>query len=170
MIRLELVDEEYPNKGFNHTRAIARVVILDEEGNVAIHRLYRDDAFCKQEYYETPGGGVDEGESLQEAAIREAEEETGYRVEIIEQVAEIKDAYNLIGRRNENHYFLAKRKEYVGRHFASKGDTYIQETKWVKLEDAINMMESQDDNLVSGLVKRRELPVLRHCLQQIGSK
>ncbi len=35
-----------------------------------------------------PGGGLDEGEDPKEGAIREVEEETGLKVEIVKQIAE----------------------------------------------------------------------------------
>lgn len=35
-----------------------------------------------------PGGGVDAGESFEEAALREIEEETGFRIEIVRKCAE----------------------------------------------------------------------------------
>ena len=35
-----------------------------------------------------PGGGIDEGESPEEAAVRETEEETGFSAEIVRKVAE----------------------------------------------------------------------------------
>ena len=116
--------------------------------------------FCNQTYYETPGGGVDEGETYEEALLRECEEEIGYRVEILAPLAEVHDFYNLIGRENHNRYYLARLKEKVGVHFASSGDSFIQKTIYVPLEEAIELYQKQDETLVAGLVKQRELPVL----------
>ena len=93
MERLTLLDEEYPFTGFTHTRKIARAILLFPEG-IAIHTLHRDDKFGNQTYLETPGGGVDEGESFEEAVIRECLEETGYQVEVIDPILEVEDAYN----------------------------------------------------------------------------
>ena len=39
--------------------------------------------------WEFPGGGIDRGEDIEEALIREAEEETGYQVEIISQLPNV---------------------------------------------------------------------------------
>ena len=116
--------------------------------------------FCNQTYYETPGGGVDEGETYEEALLRECEEEIGYRVEILAPLAEVHDFYNLIGRENQNRYYLARLKEKVGVHFASSGDSFIQKTIFVPLDEAIELYQKQDETLVAGLVKQRELPVL----------
>ncbi|WP_091033975.1 NUDIX domain-containing protein [Glycomyces harbinensis] len=60
-------------------RRAARVLIVDERDRVLLFfggGLIRQDA----DYYFTVGGGVEEGESLAEAAAREVAEETGLRV------------------------------------------------------------------------------------------
>ena len=54
-------------------------------------------------YFAFPGGGVDEGETDEQAAIREAEEELGIRVEVVLKAAEVKR----IGRRDQV-YFLVR--------------------------------------------------------------
>ena len=154
-------DDQYPFTGVTHIRPISRAIVLDEENKVAIHVIHRDDMFCNQRYFETPGGGVDEGETYEEAVVRECEEELGYRVEVLEALCDVRDFYNLIGRENHNRFFLARRKEKVGKHFASSGDLFIQETIYLPIDEAIALYEKQDDTLVAGLVKQRELPVLR---------
>ena len=160
MISLRLLDQEYPFEGFDHVRFVARGIVMDRHGNVALHLLHRNDAFCDQTYYETPGGGVDEGESYVEAFARECKEELGADVDILLCLGEVEDAYNLIKRKNINRFFLAKVRSLGEPHFASKGDTLIQKTEWLPLEEAIAKMKAQDDRLVAGLVKRRELPML----------
>ena len=158
---LKLEDSEYPFNGFTHTRPIARAILMDKEGKIAIHRIFRDDKFCRQGYFETPGGGIDEGETPEEACKRECREEIGCEIEVIKEIAIIEDAYNLIGRKNINHYFLAMEKNLGKRHFESEGDQYIQETLWVDLGEAIALYEAMPNEKVSLLVKQRELPILK---------
>ncbi len=87
-------------------------VVLIEDGKVALIERYRDGAH----YYVFPGGGVDEGETPEEAAIREMDEETGLRVAVIQKLAEIHFGSSV------QHYFLAER---IGGVFgAGQGEEY----------------------------------------------
>ena len=160
MIFLHLEDNEYPFVGFEQVRHIARGIVMNDEGRIAIHLLHRNDAFCDQTYYETPGGGVDDGESFVEACIRECKEEIGADVDILCCLGEVEDAYNRVKRKNINRFYLAKAKNIGDTHFVSRGDMLIQKTEWMTLEEAIAAYQAQDDRLVAGLVKRRELPIL----------
>ena len=60
-------------------------VVLIENGKVALIERHR----AGKHYYVFPGGGVDEGETPEQAAIREMEEETGLRVTVQRKLAEI---------------------------------------------------------------------------------
>lgn len=62
---------------------IRSAIILIEDNKLALIERYRSD----RHYFSFPGGGIDKGESPQEAAIREAEEELGIQVEIKQKVA-----------------------------------------------------------------------------------
>jgi 8-oxo-dGTP pyrophosphatase MutT (NUDIX family) len=161
----EFSDDQFSFSGIRETRKIARALVVDEAGNVALHFISRNDSFGQAEYYETPGGGVEEGETYQAAAIRECREELGYKVEIIGEIGIVRDYYNLIGRCNLNHYFLASRRQFVGTDFKSHGDSLIKKTIWVSISEAIRLYENVSDKPIAILVKRRELIVLRAAQQ-----
>jgi ADP-ribose pyrophosphatase len=59
-----------------HAACVA-VVPVDAGGNVLLVRQYRDAP--GKELLEIPAGGIDPGESPEEAVIREMQEETGFR-------------------------------------------------------------------------------------------
>lgn len=163
MVNLTLKDNQYEENGFTHTRIVSRAIVFNEEGKIALHRIHRDDIFGKEDYFETPGGGVDEGETPEEAVIRECKEELGEDIEVLRGLGVVKDAYNLIHRKNENHYFLCKKLSQGERHFVSEGDSLIQETLWVSIEEGIALLKGQSDHGVSALVKARELPILEEA-------
>ena len=62
--------------GSYRLRRSSRAIVLSREGKVALMYSPRDRCFW------TPGGGIDEGESVEEALRREVLEETGCRVRI----------------------------------------------------------------------------------------
>ena len=68
-IALSLKDTFYPYEGYDHERKIARAIVMDDKGDFAIHHLHRVDIFGDVRYPETPGGGVDEGESYEDACL-----------------------------------------------------------------------------------------------------
>ena len=157
----KLKDDQYEVGGTKHTRKIARAILIDQDNKVCLHSIHRDDAFGNQYYFETPGGGVDEGESFKQALKREIREEVGCEIEIIEFLGQVIDFYNKINRKNINHFFLAKVKSFSSKHFVSEGDLFIQDTKFYEINEAIRLMETQEDFGVSLLVKNRELPFLK---------
>ncbi|MFL9925492.1 NUDIX domain-containing protein [Herbaspirillum lusitanum] len=60
------------------TRPSSRLLIRDTEGRVLLFRFHhREGALAGQDYWATPGGGVDPGETYEQAACRELREETG---------------------------------------------------------------------------------------------
>jgi ADP-ribose diphosphatase len=64
---------------------VVGIVPLDSEGNVILVRQFRLPA--QEILLEIPAGGVDAGESAEEAAQRELQEETGYRAAQLDRLA-----------------------------------------------------------------------------------
>ncbi len=82
-------------------------IVLIGENKVALIERHR----AGLDYFVFPGGGVDEGESPEQAAIREAMEELGIEVALKQKVAEVQ-----LGRRSRQIYFLA---EQIGGEFGT---------------------------------------------------
>lgn len=121
---------------------VAGIIFMN--GGVALmHRvgvLKRKDI---QEYYTFPGGGLEEGETLEEGTIREIKEEFGIDVEVVKKLYELKSV-----KFNQKEYFFLC--EYIGGEFGtgegpefSNNPKYIDSGKYlpeiVKKEDVKNI-------------------------------
>ena len=89
-------------------RRAARVILVDDDERLVLVRRVRTDLpeqGCPV-YWTTAGGGIEPGETREEAAVREAEEELGARVRLGPQV--LMTAWYLHGGLRVNHFFLAR--------------------------------------------------------------
>lgn len=160
MLKLHFVDDQYPQKEITHIRKIARAIVLDENNNIIILEIKRNDIFGNFNYLETPGGGVEKNETISHAIKRELEEEIGATVKIIKKLGIVCDYYNLLNRQNENHYFLVKVIGKTKIHHESFGDTFISNIISISLDELIKRYQEEKDVKIIKLVKQRELPIL----------
>ena len=79
-------------------RVRAGAICIDDDDRVVLNRGEWD----RGPFFEIPGGGVEEGETVEEAVVRELEEETGLHVRIERKLAMVWKS----GR--EEHYFLVR--------------------------------------------------------------
>ena len=86
--------------------------ILIENEKVALIERHR----AGLHYFTFPGGGVAEGESHEQAAIREMEEETGLQVKIVRKIADVHFHKNL------QPYFLVEK--IAGKFGTGLGEEY----------------------------------------------
>ncbi|KGX93959.1 DNA mismatch repair protein MutT [Pontibacillus halophilus JSM 076056 = DSM 19796] len=74
-------------------------IILIQDGKLALIRRNKRG----RTYYVVPGGGIEEGETKEEAALREAKEELGVEVQIVKEVA-------TLYKERTHYYFLVEMK------------------------------------------------------------
>ncbi len=92
-------------------RTGARVLLLDEHDRVLLMHA-RDPDDPAHHWWELPGGGLDNGESLEEAAIREVAEETGIELDQLGPriwIRESRFRYRNRDHHRIDHVFLARR-------------------------------------------------------------
>lgn len=168
-ILAHLVDDQYENNGIDHIRRTVRAVVL-KNNKIALHKIYaKEDYFGPRNYYELPGGGVKDGESLEEALIRECAEELGLVVEIRTKIGRIDDFYNLIKQENHNYYFICEVVGKTEKQITEREKHLIQKTVWVSFDKAIALYNKSPDTGVSRLVKNRELPILQIAQGEVES-
>jgi 8-oxo-dGTP diphosphatase len=88
-------------------------IVLIQDGKVALIERHR----AGLDYFVFPGGGVDEGESPEQAAIREAMEELGIEIAIKQQIAEVH-----LGHKSRQVYYLVE--QVSGEFGTGTGEEY----------------------------------------------
>jgi 8-oxo-dGTP pyrophosphatase MutT (NUDIX family) len=65
-------------------RNSARLLVINPTRQVLLFRFqHKGDALDGRDYWATPGGGLEEGETFEAAAIRELHEETGLHIDAV---------------------------------------------------------------------------------------
>lgn len=116
---------------------------------VAVQRARHDD-------WSLPKGHIEEGESREEAALREVEEETGIRARIVQPLAEITYFYrrkdgSLI-RKVVHHHLMEAETEELG-----DPNWEVSEARWVSFAEAQDLLSYENDR---GVVRKAALLLL----------
>lgn len=120
-------------------RKAARTIILDEsQKRIAVLEVKNGD------YHKIPGGGIEKGEGDKDAAIREALEEGGCDVDLVEKIGELEfvdpDNVNLI---HHSVCFLAqKTRDHKTPYFTEEELANKFKLMWLSFDDAIKLFEN----------------------------
>lgn len=130
---------------YPHHRPNVGVVLFNTEGKVWLGKRYgADEPWC----WQFPQGGMDEGETPEEAGLRELHEETGVTQDLIEPLGSIEDwlAYDfppeVLAQRSRNRWRGQKQRWFAYRYLGTDADFDLEavppqefsEFRWVSLE------------------------------------
>jgi len=119
-------------------RLAVKIVAFDGAGQLAL---------VGTKYRLLPGGGVEEGETFEEAVWREAKEEMGCDVKIEREIGVTEEYRAKIGRHQETHFFLATVLGDKGVPTTTQEDEQGIQIDWVTLDRAIVLLEEQVKNI-----------------------
>ena len=163
-LRLDLQDDQWPLDYIDHDRQIARAIVVDDEGYFYFMRVERWDEFAEGALIETSGGGVEPGEDLHTAILRELKEELGATAEILGKIGVVSDYYNLIPRHNINPYFLCRAISFGEKNMTQEETEQFHLSTWkVTYEEALQAYENCSVTKLGKLLAAREVPVLRQA-------
>lgn len=140
------------------TRPAARAILLNELSEIALMHV------SKHHYFKLPGGGMDDGESAQDALMRELAEEVGTQaIDIIAEIGQV-DEYRDRWEVKSTHYgFVAKVIGELNRpERTEKEIEHGYETIWAKdINEAIELVQSgKPAEYGQDFEKQRELTFL----------
>ncbi len=158
----EFKDNWFPFSYLDHTRRIARAIIIDNENRVLVEKIRRDDDFGIATYYETPGGGIKQGETCIEALKREIKEECGLEIEVLQEIGYVEDDYNIIHRHNHSSYYLCKVVKETEMKREPNEVIWIQNLLFMSLKEIIDIC-SHPDTPIAKIVYQREKVVYQEA-------
>lgn len=131
----------------------ARTVIFDDNNLFALIDVRNG------EYFKIPGGGIEEGETQIQAAIREAKEESGCDIKIIKKIGEnkiVNHPQNII---YHSVCFLAKKIKQTGKpSFDDWEKINDMKVVWVNIKQAISLFKkAKPSDYISKKINQRDL-------------
>ena len=163
-INIHLQDEEWPFEYTDHDRQIARAIVFDDNGYFYFVRAERDDDFGKAKLIETAGGGVEAGEDLHTAVVREVQEELGANVEVLCKIGVVSDYYNLIHRHNINNYYLCRVISFGNKNLTqAEIESFHLSTLKLPYEEAMLEYKKCSESKLGSLIAEREIPILQQA-------
>ncbi|KOF11671.1 DNA mismatch repair protein MutT [Planococcus glaciei] len=113
---------------------VVYVMLRDDSGEkLLMVKNYGDNG----SYYTLPGGAVEAGETLQEAAIREAKEETGLDVSVGGLFSVSEDFFE---ERGHHAVFFIFEGQVLGGEITIAFPEEIEEVKWMPIQEAIHYL------------------------------
>jgi 8-oxo-dGTP pyrophosphatase MutT (NUDIX family) len=104
-----------------------------------------------------PKGLIDAGETAAATAVREAEEETGVDVRLVEKLGDVRYVYTWQGERVfkvVSFFLLRYRRGRLG-NIPAEHRHEVAATRWLPLEDAASILAYQGEREMAGLAARR---------------
>lgn len=154
---MQLPDGNHADWDFIGHHGAAAFIAENQDGNIVMVRQYRN--ALERYTLEIPAGGINPGEDFEEAAIRELEEETGYKAG---QVEKLIDIYTTVAFCNERiGIYCGKVAERLKQHLDEGEYVDVVELPLEELLEKIWSFEIQDSKTVSALLAYKQRKIKR---------
>lgn len=134
-----------PEVELGKLRQAVRVVLFDENKKIALN-YYPPKENYPIGTYNLPGGGVDEGESVESALLRESLEEVGCKIKNVKELGVIKE-YGVgkkVKHNQDTYCFTAEvDEEKMSPDFTERERGDMLEIRWIPLQEAMGLMNGE---------------------------
>jgi 8-oxo-dGTP diphosphatase len=139
----------------------ARAVLLNVRAEIALMHV------SKLGYYKLPGGGIDEGETIEEGLMRELAEEVGVRTaRIVTEIGEVDEYRDAFETKAEHYVYVVQLTDILDNPTRTQKEIdHGYKTVWVKnIDEAIRLVESGTPPPEGGYEyeRLRELAILNY--------
>ena len=117
-------------------RRAARTVLIDEMQRVGM--IHAEN----YNYYKLPGGGIEPGESIWHALVRETREEVGWEVEGLTELGAVREERKAFNQINLSYGFLCRTMRFVGTNLMEDEEEAGFKLEWFdNIDEAIICLE-----------------------------
>lgn len=123
-----------PNTWEQTKRVAVRIIVIDKNNRIAL---------CGTKFELLPGGGVEENETLEEAASREVLEEIGCKVKIQKYIGFTEETRDNGKRHQISHCFVTQVLGEKGAPQSTQQDELNMKVYWRDIEEALQILQGQ---------------------------
>ncbi|QZN76227.1 NUDIX hydrolase [Paenibacillus sp. DR312] len=149
------------------SRYASRGVLVDDKLHVAMMYM------SKINLYKLPGGGIDQGEEIRDAFLRETKEETGYEAEIIYELGYVEEHKNKNNFMQHSYCFVAKAHSRVSNAMLTESEAQLgMIVEWMTFEKALEAMNSSEiicDDYSTQFMIVREKAILEKAVEVLAN-